>query len=383
MNIFNIINNTPVNPLAIIGNSNYPPTTYLSMPHSMNHDFISNVSHIAPVTIKTMGKLDKTKPVILVDTSYWLYYRFFALRNWYKRAYPMASAGNPNFDMEHDWLEDTIFMDKFRKLFIENIKVFAKKYKTVMQNVVFCLDCSYKDIWRNSHTTEYKATRPESLKKKQFNSFNVFAYMKKDYLPILQVKYGIKILYNSRCEADDVIGQFAPFLIANDVPAVYIVANDNDYLQICCDKIKMIKGGFACATSNSASDHTFSDGDGKRYLLRKILLGDVSDNIRPCTINKLLLEKAPTFINTGCMENKGTKLVTKNTIEILLSDEERNSFFLQLLDYIRSGEIKDASDPRLLLVRGFFDNVRLMDFKMIPSNLQKELENKFKNLLGL
>lgn len=394
MNIFNIISSTPVNPLAIVGNNNsFPPKSYIPMPNNMLNPMMTNPNAVVPVTINTMGKIDKTKPVILVDTSYWLYYRFFALRNWYKKAYPAAAAGNPNFDMEHDWLEDPIFMDKYRKLFIENIKVFARKYKTEMQNVVFCIDCSYKDIWRNSHTTEYKATRPESLKKKQFNSFNVFAYMKKDYLPILQVKYSIKILYNSRCEADDVIGQFAPFLIAKGVPAVYIVANDNDYMQICSDKIKMIKGSLSSAfgssgASSDSSNAASSVGDGTRYLIRKILLGDVSDNIRPCTVNKLLLDKTPTFVNNGSIlgngnEGKNLKVVTKNTVEILLSDEERTSFFLQLLEYIRCGDIKDASDPRLLLVQGFFDNVRLMDFKMIPGDLQRELENKFKNLLGL
>jgi 5'-3' exonuclease len=399
MNIFNIISSTPVNPLAIVGNGNFQPTSYLQMPYpSLTNSYPTlinmnpnmNPSAIVPLTINNMGELNKTKPVILVDTSYWLYYRFFALRNWYKKVYPTVVAGNPNFDTEHDWLKDQIFMDKYRKLFIENIKVLSKKYKTIMQNVVFCLDCSYKDIWRNSHTTEYKANRPESLKKKQFNSFNVFSYIKKDYLPILQVKYGIKILYNSRCEADDVIGQFAPFLIANGVPAVYIIANDNDYMQICNDKIIMIKGGLSNSpTSNSSSTISNTlEGDGKLYLLRKILIGDVSDNIRPCIVNKILLEKTPTFVNNGSIcvssnDNKGMKVVTKNTVEILLADEERCNFFLQLLEYIRCNDIKDSSDPRLLLVSGFYDNVLLMDFKMIPQDLQRELDNKFKNLLGL
>ena len=65
-------------------------------------------------------KLDKKYPIILVDTSYWLYYRFFALRNWYNRAYPYL-AKQPNFNMEHNWLADEIFITKFQKLFIDKL----------------------------------------------------------------------------------------------------------------------------------------------------------------------------------------------------------------------------------------------------------------------
>lgn len=362
MNILNIISSTLINPLAIVGNG-------------MSSEF--------DVNINTMGKLNRTKPVILVDTSYWLYYRFFALRNWYKKAFPTVVAGNPNFDMEHKWLEDAVFMEKYRKLFIENIKAFVRKYRTTMQNVIFCIDCSYRDIWRNSHTTEYKANRPESLKKKQFNSFDVFAYMKKDYLPLMQVKYGVKILYNSRCEADDIIGQFAPFLVANGVSMVYIVANDNDYMQICGPRVHMLRGGASVPPAN------YEIGDGKRYLVRKILLGDVSDNIRACMISKVLLDKLPVYDTSGggCgvqtgVYNEIMKSVTRTNIELLLADEERYSFFLQLLECIRTGDVKDCNDPRLMLVKGFYENTRLMDFQMIPHELQNELAGKFRNLLG-
>ncbi len=83
-NIFNIIQNTPINPLTY-NNSN--------------------------VSLNQMSKLDKKYPVLLVDTSFWLYYRFFALRNWYRRAYPDIT-NKPNFNLEHDWLNDEIFITK-------------------------------------------------------------------------------------------------------------------------------------------------------------------------------------------------------------------------------------------------------------------------------
>ena len=347
------MSNTPVSPLAIPG---------------------------ADITHKTMGKLEKMRPVILVDTSYWLYYRYFALRIWYKKAYPDPTR-DANFDMEHNWLEDTIFMNKYRKLFIDNIKTLVRKYKSIMTNVVFCIDCSYKDIWRNAHITDYKATRPESLKKKGFNSFNVFAYMKKNYLPELQVQYGVKILYHSKCEADDIIGHFAPYLIASGFPMVYIIANDNDYLQICNSRVKMIKGNIsqACVLPDNnvlANDNTDA---GERYLIRKILLGDISDNIRACYVNKLLLEKNIQNIKefNTILEDKIYKTVSKGNIELLLKDNEGYLFFSQLLEAIRNGDIKDANDPRLVLIPNFYENTVLMDFKMIPQELQKDLDVRF------
>lgn len=348
MNILNIISNTPVSSLAIPN---------------------------ADITHKTMGRLDRTRPVILVDTSYWLYYRYFALRSWYKKAFPDPNRGS-NFDMEHNWLEDAVFMNKFCKLFIDNIKTLVRKYKSVMTNVVFCIDCSYKDIWRNSLITDYKANRPESLKKKGFNSFNVFAYMKKVYLPELQVQYGVKILYNPKCEADDVIGHLAPFLISINFPMVYIIANDNDYLQICNSKIKMIKGNISLAAIPSENEVSCV---GERYLIRKILLGDVSDNIRACNINKLLLEKNIQNLNEldSILEDKVYKTVSKANIELLLKDDEGYSFFYQLLEAIRKGDIKDSNDPRLVLIPNFYENTVLMDFKMIPLELRKELDVRF------
>jgi 5'-3' exonuclease len=349
MNILDIMSNTPVSSLAI-------PS--------------------ADITHNTMGRLDKTRPVILVDTSYWLYYRYFALRSWYKKAFPDPSRDS-NFDIEHNWLEDAIFMNKFCKLFIDNIKTLVRKYKSVMTNVVFCIDCSYKDIWRNSLTTDYKATRPESLKKKGFNSFNVFSYMKKDYLPELQVQYGVKILYHPKCEADDVIGHLAPYLISRDFPMVYVIANDNDYLQICNARVKMIKGNISLEAVPSGNDLSCVS---ERYLIRKILLGDVSDNIRACSVNKVLLEKN---IHNNIKELNSTlednvyKTVSKSNIELLLKDDEGYSFFSQLLDAIRKGDIKDATDPRLILSPHFYENTVLMDFKMIPRELQKELDVRF------
>jgi len=64
-----------------------------------------------------MTKINPDLSVILIDTSYWLYYRFFSLRNWYSHAYPehyvSDGAHTANFNANHNWLEDELFVVVF------------------------------------------------------------------------------------------------------------------------------------------------------------------------------------------------------------------------------------------------------------------------------
>lgn len=346
-NIFNIINNTPINPLTI-PNPN--------------------------INLTQMGKLDKTKPVILVDTSFWLYYRFFALRNWYKKAFPDV-CNQPNFNTEHNWLEDGVFMQKYKKLFIDYIKTFTKKYKTVLNNVVFCIDCSHKDIWRMEHLTEYKGTRLETHKRNEFNSFNVFSYIKNTYLPELQVLFGIKILYNSKCEADDIIGQFAPFLINNGFGKVILIANDNDYLQICNENVIMISKVNNDTTTNvknkSNSKHN-AEHNAEYNLIKKILQGDVSDNIKCCSVDIGFLE--------GGICNGNYKNITKGNVETLLNNPEKYKIIMDLLQAVRN-KPTDNTINELKIFKNFKANALLIDFQMLPHNLKNELTHKFQNIV--
>ena len=63
---------------------------------------ITEPSHTTPLKL--------TSSILLVDTSYWVYYRFFALRNWYKKAYPDKDTYEDTSEDTFNWLEDTVFM---------------------------------------------------------------------------------------------------------------------------------------------------------------------------------------------------------------------------------------------------------------------------------
>ena len=348
-----------------------------------------------------MSKLNADLPVILVDTSYWLYYRYFALRNWYNRAYPENIIANPNYNSEHNWLEDEIFMCKYKKLFIDNIKKLCKLYKTVLSNTVFCIDCPHKEIWRCELTNEYKGTRLESHKKNQFNSFNIFSYIKKYFLPELQTKCGIKIADCSRCEADDIIGWSAPYLINKNYKIIYILGNDNDYLQICNDKIILINGigksisrcdsSNSNSNNNSISNNSSSNNNykyiGEKYLISKILLGDVSDNIKGCSIDTgFLNNNTNNNINNCSGEYKKINKLISNTI---INNKEKYEKLQNILEEIRRGNnnLKDITinnitiDSKIILDDKFKKNAILMDFKMIPNELKNNLEILFNKII--
>ena len=398
-----------------------------------------------------MSKLNPELPVILIDTSYWLYYRFFSLRNWYARAYPdnyinkttdestnetstNKTSTNKDFNIEHNWLEDEIFMSKYKKLFVENIKKICKKFKTKMENVVFCIDCSHNTIWRHTiinteneknhlenekimvenekkkienekknienknnniseETSEisepleliepilpiapYKGTRLESHKKNKFNSFNIFSYMKTKFIPTLKDNNNnnVKIMYCPKCEADDIIGQLTLYINNLYIEKqwklnnIYILANDNDYLQICNKNIKLING-LGKIISGEQGENKMGD----KYLLSKILCGDRSDNIKCCNIDN-------GFLNSG-IPNNNFKNISKNSVEKIVSNPEIYNIFITLLNELRSHKLlNEIENKHIININKFKHNCIMMDFQMIPQELKENLYILFREII--
>ncbi len=51
---------------------------------------------------------------IIIDTSYFIFYRYYALIGWWKLAQPDVELDNP--------IKNEIFVEKFKKTFIEKLK---------------------------------------------------------------------------------------------------------------------------------------------------------------------------------------------------------------------------------------------------------------------
>ena len=201
------------------------------------------------------------KNILLIDTSYYVFYRYFATLRWYK-----FQATTPK-DLDYEKIhENEEFIDAFKKHINQDIERLKKKWDIEEKNIIFCADCARADIWRMEIFPDYKGSR-KLASSFNGNIFNVFyKYIENDNYNVLSAKH---------LEADDVI--YITTNVLKSIKAknvvIIIITNDNDYLQIKDDNIEIynMMGKDICSriTTSCVADE----------LLKKILIGDISDNI--------------------------------------------------------------------------------------------------------
>lgn len=200
------------------------------------------------------------KNILLIDTSYYVFYRYFATLRWYK-----FQATTPK-DLDYEKIhEDQEFIDSFKKHIIQDIQKLQKKWDIEKSNIIFCADCARADIWRMEIFPDYKGSR-KLASSFNGNIFNIFyKYIEDDNYNVLSAKH---------LEADDVI--YITTTVIKDIkskhPLIVIITNDSDYLQIKNENIEIynMMGKDICTRiTNNVNDE----------LLKKILIGDISDNI--------------------------------------------------------------------------------------------------------
>lgn len=205
---------------------------------------------------------------IFVDGSYYCFYRYFALQQWWKNAYPDEPLDNP--------FENEKFVEKFRKTFVDNLEQMPKKLKIHKEPVKSILivgkDCKREHIWRNDIFKDYKANRANGPE----DGFMGGPFFKMAYEEQLFQKGGAKaILKHPRLEADDCIALSVKYLL-NKYPLckIYIITSDRDYLQLNAHNVDL----FTLTYKNLADGKT-ATGNAEDDLKIKILMGDTSDNI--------------------------------------------------------------------------------------------------------
>ena len=95
--------------------------------------------------------LSKSLPVVLIDTSYFIFYRYFSSVKWYQ--FRKKDIDFTTID------QDDEFMKAFMKHTLDDLKKICKTWKTKMSQMIFCCDCSRENIWRNEFTNQYKKNR--------------------------------------------------------------------------------------------------------------------------------------------------------------------------------------------------------------------------------
>jgi 5'-3' exonuclease len=220
---------------------------------------------------------------IFVDGSYFCFYRFFALKQWWRNAFPEEALD----------LENPVFVDKFRKTFVETLQQLPKKLKLPKGQPVTLVvgkDCKREQIWRTELYPMYKATRASVDGVKTF-----FQLVYEEDL--FHAGGATQILAHPRLEADDCIALAVKRLCAERPDCqVVIITSDHDYLQLNCPQVRLVNLAFKPMQSDT--------GDAARDLQLKILMGDVSDNI-PSVFPKCGLKTALKCLDdTAFLEKK-------------------------------------------------------------------------------
>lgn len=207
---------------------------------------------------------------ILIDGSYFVFYRYYALRNWWRHAKLENEEQEP--------CKNSRFMEKFNSTFCQKIKELDKKLGIKNSIKIVGKDCSHKDIWRTKLFPSYKGNRhgehsttkdSEDIKLVFKNTYNFKDLFK---------EAGIEtILSHPELEGDDCIAITSKYII-NKYPEahVWIITSDMDYLQLSNDRIHLYDLKF---NDLSKSKKVFDDP--QKNLFCKIVAGDKSDNIPP------------------------------------------------------------------------------------------------------
>jgi len=269
---------------------------------------------------------------ILIDGSYFVFHRYFSLLRWWKLSHPEDKDSNMIFTDNSD------FIDKFKKTFIESLNTLEKKLGIKCQGkeqvkIIVGKDCCRENIWRKQYYKQYKETRQKND--------DIAYFMKLAYEELYFTKTQL-ILNHPQLEADDCIALYVKQIIQYDncttnicTTNIYIITSDKDYLQLVTnDHIHLFDLGFKELTKQKSSY-----GCAEKDLFCKIVMGDSSDNI--------------------------SSVFAKCGPKTALKYYDNQSLFREKLE-----KDENANNNWIL-------NRRLIDFNYIPEQLRNEFIHKY------
>jgi 5'-3' exonuclease len=272
----------------------FPISNYSKIYDNNNNNSITIKKSLVSMTNSEPNDIKKIitdkNPIIFIDMSFYIFYRFTALCCWYKihrnavnkKIIDGTMTGElvPELDIPNI-MDNNLFITKFRSLFIEKIMIYRKKimnqinrkYKTKYTSIQVILgrDCKRANIWRHQICDGYKGNRTSD--KKYFN-VNIFHYVYNNILPELESN-GVWSIFMETAEADDVIGVLKHD-IRNNFPTLpmTVITGDADYIQLLDDYTEVIHPDEKKNLRNMCQRD-----DPELSLCIKILRGDNSDNI--------------------------------------------------------------------------------------------------------
>ena len=222
---------------------------------------------------------------ILVDGSYYIFFRFHALLVWWKHAMVNSDVTEPTQAPE--------FIEKFQSTFASKLQEIPKKLKLSGPCVTMVgKDCSRSTIWRNAHYNKYKATREKD------DTIMASQFFVAGYNSLFESAGVDAILSYPTLEADDCIAITTKHILKTYPDAhVWIIASDMDYLQLASKRTTIVTLKY---TDLTTSKHCFNDP--AKDLFCKIVAGDKSDNIQS------VFEHFTHFAGRGCSDSWGADI---------------------------------------------------------------------------
>ena len=160
---------------------------------------------------------DNQPNFILIDGSYFIFYRYFAILSWFKLA-----KKDQIIDKDNPPEENKEFINKFVKTFHTKLTEIPKKLKINKSSskpiMLVGRDCPRQDIWRMDLLKTYKANRVYD------DTFLGGPFFKKAYNDNLFQKGGAKTIFrHPKLEADDCLAILTKIFYQNILKQIFIL----------------------------------------------------------------------------------------------------------------------------------------------------------------
>ena len=210
--------------------------------------------------------------IILIDSSYTAFYRFFATLRWYS----MANAEEfkeLKGDATYDWMKNKVFIEKYEKMFLKSILDLVKKKVYNNSKIIFCMDTPKESLWRTELDCMYKGERADLSLKNNFKP--TFAYTFDTMIPkFIQDNPNIKKLRIDKMEADDIIACICIHeKNINSNNSIILVSGDEDFKQLGREHLTFIN-------YKSKKPLVLTEDEAILSLNTKLVMGDKSDCIK-------------------------------------------------------------------------------------------------------
>lgn len=251
---------------------------------------------------------------ILIDGSYFCFFRYYAMLNWWGLAKQDEPLGVP--------IENKEFVDKFVSTFINKVQDIKIKLNILNPITIVGKDCPRSTIWRNKLFATYKSNRDNDI------DFFGKPFFKMAYDKLWNDAGVNSIVGFDTLEADDCIALTVERILESVAdPHIWIIASDMDYLQIVSPSVSLINLKY-----QDVSKSKTATGDPEIDKFCKIVCGDKSDAIPG--------------VFTNCGPKTALKLYNDKTL------------------FEKKLKAEEGAEER------FNRNKQLVDFKMIPSDLR-------------